>query len=501
MTAIDECTFAVVDVETTGIDANHHRIVEIAVLTCDWTGAVVERFETLVHPDDAGLTGARADMLAEAPAFADVAGDILARLAGGVVAGHNVSFDLRFIDAELARLGLRLPSHSYVCTRDLATLLGCDVANRTLAALCVYFGVAFDRWHTAADDTTATAAVLASLLSRATGYGRIQLSAIESRWSGSGLDWPELPTGGPVLVRDVVRWPPAGDQPGSRRAKEASFRRLGKGPASPSGAVVVSEPANDEVPARSASELWWQGDFRGLEGITQLQDIVVPAFRTNNDPELITALLALADLLRRHGGRDAEVRASFEEAYGVAAAGGDGQVLDTVVEGWWAYLATLRDVDGMVHLMGLSDRGPARARAQVIASRGEEPAVAEQLARGAVAALAGPGGPTGPSGPGRRGDGDAAGRMLVILAEILETAGQRTDAEALIEEAWAAGSQSTAVLDRLSRHLEQSDDAARALEVCARALAHPTDPNLIETLRKRHRRCQERLARSATLFG
>jgi hypothetical protein len=125
-----------------------------------------------------------------------------------------------------------------------------------------------------------------------------------------------------------------------------------------------------------------------------------------------------------------------------------------------------------------------------MASRSEEPAVAERLARGAIAALA-----------GGLCHGDADGRMLVLLAETLDTAGRQPEALALVEEAWANGSQSTAILDRLSRHLEQSDDHARAVEVCARALAHPTDPNLVDTLRKRHRRCQERLARSATLFG
>jgi DNA polymerase III epsilon subunit-like protein len=481
---IDGCNFAVVDVETTGIDAGRHRIVEVAVFTCDWTGSVVDRYETLVRADDVAPTGTRAEMLAEAPTFADVAGDISVRLAGAVVAGHNVSFDLRFIDAELGRLGVRLPSHSYVCTRDLATLLGCDVANRTLAALCVYFGVTFERWHTAADDAAATAAVLAHLLARATSFGRVGLNSIESRWSGLGFDWPELPSGGRVLVRDAARWPPGGDQPGSRRAKEASFRRLGEGPASPSGAVVLSESDDDEPARLSASELWWQGDFRGLEGITQLQDVVLPAFRFNADPELIAALLALADLLRRHGGRDAEVRATFEESYGLAA--DDAGALDAVVDQWWAYLAALRDIDGMVRLIGLSDRGADRVRAHVILSRGEEPAVAEQLARGAVAAL---------------GDGESGGRMLAVLAETLELTGREAEAIALMEAEWTSGSQSSAVLDYLSRHLEQCDEHARAVEVCARALAHPADANLIDTLRKRHRRCQERLARSATLFG
>src|SRR5258708_26575119 len=117
--------------------ARAHHIIEVAVLTCDWTGQVLDRFETLVRPDGLAPTDNRAEMLAEAPGFAEIAGDLLACFSGRVVAGHNVSLALRFIDFELARIRASLPRPPYVCTRELATLLGCDVPNLTFAALCV----------------------------------------------------------------------------------------------------------------------------------------------------------------------------------------------------------------------------------------------------------------------------------------------------------------------------------------------------------------------------
>ena len=512
----DECTFAVIDVETTGIDASRHRIIEVAVLTCDWTGKVLERFETLVRPEG-DAAGGRAEMLEDAPAFTDIAGEVVTRLANHVVAGHNVSFDLRFLDAELARLGARLPSHSYVCTRELATVLGCDVANRTLASLCVYFGVPFDRWHTAADDTAATASVLAGLLARAAGFGRVELASVDCRWSGFGSEWPALPTGGRLLARDTDRWPPGGDQPGSRRAKEASFRRLGEGPESPSGAVVSgvsgddvaraddagdeagagagsSEADGDATPRRSANEVWWQGDFRGLEGITQLQDVVLPAFRDNDDPELAKALMAMADLLRRHGGRDAEVRATLSEAYEAGLRRGDWAGLVLLVDQWWAYLAALRDTDGLVELLLRCADSPMlgdpieRLRTQIVRSRGTEPLVADQLARRAITALA------------AGGQQERAWDALALLVDTLD----ETEGLALLEEAWTSGCQSPAILDRLSDRLERAARYEAAAEVCARGLATPASPGtggVVETLRKRHRRCQQRLAEEATLFG
>ena len=498
---IDECTFAVVDVETTGIDAGRDRIVEVAVLTCDCAGTVLDRFETLVRPVELAPTGPRAEMLAEAPPFAEVAGEVLSRLATGVVAGHNVSFDLRFLDSELGRIGAHLPTHRYVCTRELATVLGCDVTNRTLAALCAYFDIEFSRWHTAADDTAATAAVLRALLDRARGYGRVHLDGIVSVWSGMGGQWPVLASTGRLLARDPQRWPPAGDQPGSRRAKEPSFRRLGEGPASPSGAQVIGDTAGTADVEWSASERWWQGDLRGLDGIKELEAVIVPAFRATDDPELAAALLALADLLRRHGGRDSEVRATFAEAYGAAARRNDIDTLNLLVDRWSAYLATLRDTTGQVALLLRCSHDPritspvARLNAEVARSFKAEPAVSQRLAHEAMAALRA-------SDVGE--DRDAEWDVLAGFVGTLEQAGYSAEADALIERAWAAGCDAPQLLEPFSRRLEQAQDYARAAEVCGRVLRSPTgrvNPALMVVVRKRHRRCQEKLARAQTLFG
>jgi DNA polymerase-3 subunit epsilon len=497
----DQCTFAVVDVETTGIDAASNRMVEIAVVTCDWTGSVQDRFETLVRPDGE-LSGGRAEMLADAPTFAEVAGDVVRRLRDHVVAGHNVSFDLRFIESELARLGTHLPSQPYVCTRELATVLGCDVANRTLASLCVYFDVPFERWHTAAEDASATATVMARLLDRAARFGRVDLAAVDCRWNGFGAEWPELAASGRLLVRDVARWPPTGDQPGSRRATEPSFRRLGEGPESRSGTVVTDAdgdwdvPEAAEPPALTANEVWWEGDFRGLEGLAQLQDIVVPAFKANDDPELLAALVGLADLLRRHGGRDAEVRATLEEAYLVGLRRRDWAGLRRLVHEWWSYLASLRDVDGLVALLVRVAAEPALGdpiemlRAQMTKSKASEPLVADDLVRRAVAVLS-------------EGDGPPA-LAWEALAVLVDSLDDGEESLAVMQTAFRSGCDALAILDRLSERLERAGRFEEAAEVCARGLGTAPAPEQLArltALRQRHRRCQQRLAQAATLFG
>lgn len=87
----------------------------------DLNGEILESFDTLVNPGrDVGPThvhGITAAMVASAPRFADVAGDLLAMIASGdVLAGHNLAFDLRFLKAELARMGVAWPDLQVFCS-------------------------------------------------------------------------------------------------------------------------------------------------------------------------------------------------------------------------------------------------------------------------------------------------------------------------------------------------------------------------------------------------
>ena len=71
-------------------------------------GAVVEEYETLIQPGrDPGpvhVHGITPEMLQSAPRFEEVAGDIATRLDGAVLVAHNISFDVRMLCQEAARL-------------------------------------------------------------------------------------------------------------------------------------------------------------------------------------------------------------------------------------------------------------------------------------------------------------------------------------------------------------------------------------------------------------
>jgi len=123
--------FAVVDVETTGRgQCPPERIVEIAAVRVDPDGTVRDEFDTLLRPDrpvTATWVHSIPDrLLADAPRFADVAGDLAALLEGATLVGHNADFDVGFLRAEFALAGLALPA--VACCAPCGLSGGCTPA-------------------------------------------------------------------------------------------------------------------------------------------------------------------------------------------------------------------------------------------------------------------------------------------------------------------------------------------------------------------------------------
>jgi DNA polymerase III subunit epsilon len=101
----------VLDVETTGLDASAgHRIIEIGCIEIFNRRTTGQKFHRYLNPEreiDAGalaVHGIDLTKLAQAPKFADIAADLLAFIGGAELIIHNASFDVGFLDAELARL-------------------------------------------------------------------------------------------------------------------------------------------------------------------------------------------------------------------------------------------------------------------------------------------------------------------------------------------------------------------------------------------------------------
>ena len=99
------------DTETTGINpSDGHRIIEIGALELMHHLPTGRKLHLYINPEreiDHGAVavhGITSEFLADKPVFADIADEFLAFIGSDLMVIHNASFDMAFINAELARL-------------------------------------------------------------------------------------------------------------------------------------------------------------------------------------------------------------------------------------------------------------------------------------------------------------------------------------------------------------------------------------------------------------
>jgi DNA polymerase III epsilon subunit family exonuclease len=166
--------FVVLDVETTGLQPSRQRIIEIGISRFS-EGDAASHWESLCHPERkvpayiVKLTGIDDDLLEAAPKFAEIAEAIVELLGDEVIVGHNVEFDLGFLNAELKRIDRAPVVNDRVDTLALATRLLPGLRKPTLAALAERLGVASvaPKRHRAGSDARVTGAVTIALIEQA----------------------------------------------------------------------------------------------------------------------------------------------------------------------------------------------------------------------------------------------------------------------------------------------------------------------------------------------
>jgi len=143
-----DAPLAIVDVETTGAHPAWDRVTEIAVVEVEG-GAVVSEWSTLVNPGESippaiqALTGITNAMVADAPAFEDLAADLHERLDGRIFVAHNARFDYGFLRHEFERAGLRFQART-LCTVKLSRRLYPEYARHNLNSLIDRHRLKFD---------------------------------------------------------------------------------------------------------------------------------------------------------------------------------------------------------------------------------------------------------------------------------------------------------------------------------------------------------------------
>jgi DNA polymerase III subunit epsilon len=166
-----ERPLAILDLETTGTDARVDRIVEVCVLLVRPNGQVEEWTRRLnpgipIPPGATAVHGITDADVAHAPAFEEVAPELLALLDGCDLCGFNLKrFDLRVLYAEFARVDRTLPLDGRAVVDPLEIFHAYERRDLS-AAVRFYCGRDHDGAHGAAADVRATAEVLDAMLTR-----------------------------------------------------------------------------------------------------------------------------------------------------------------------------------------------------------------------------------------------------------------------------------------------------------------------------------------------
>jgi DNA polymerase-3 subunit epsilon len=186
--------YAIVDIETTGGYADHHRITEIAIYHHNGV-EITDHFYTLINPGRripqfiTGLTGITSEMVSSAPPFQEVADDILRLLEGRVFVAHNAHFDYSFLKKEFEEAGITWQSKK-LCTVRLSRKIIPGLRSYSLGSLAESLGVDIRNRHRAGGDAEATAIIFSKLLNRdSEGY----IARSLNRNSGETILPPNLP--------------------------------------------------------------------------------------------------------------------------------------------------------------------------------------------------------------------------------------------------------------------------------------------------------------------
>ena len=180
-TPLAEVTFCVLDIETTGSDRGADMITEIGA-TRMRGGECLGTFATLVNPGRAiaptvtVLTGITDSMVAVAPRIESVLPTFVEFVGDAVIVGHNVNFDMAFLNQALVRDGYPRFTNVVVDTLPIARrLVREEVPDCRLGTLARRFRLVHKPTHRAFDDAMATADLLHLLLERAAGLGVLGL--------------------------------------------------------------------------------------------------------------------------------------------------------------------------------------------------------------------------------------------------------------------------------------------------------------------------------------
>ncbi len=165
--------YAFLDIETSGTDPEKDNIIEVgAVIAAQ--GEIIDRYSTLVYFNGKlparikRLTGISEEMLKDAPSLTDIEQSLLRFLGEMPLVGHNIAFDIAFLNRKLGRE----ITNPVLDTVDLVQFLLPQAASYRLEYLKDLLGLTSRPSHRALDDAETACSLFFKCLELVKGINR-----------------------------------------------------------------------------------------------------------------------------------------------------------------------------------------------------------------------------------------------------------------------------------------------------------------------------------------
>ena len=158
MGLIHEDIFVCIDCESTGLDPEKDRMIEVAAARFTFDH-VLQRFETLIDPEcdipqvSQDIHKISSEMLQGKPKVAQILPDLLKMINGHILVGHGIGFDIALIAAEAKRhqIPTQIEKQRFIDTLRMARLYGESPIN-SLERLRQHFNIEPEGAHRAMSD-------------------------------------------------------------------------------------------------------------------------------------------------------------------------------------------------------------------------------------------------------------------------------------------------------------------------------------------------------------
>ncbi|QTU82974.1 PolC-type DNA polymerase III [Carnobacteriaceae bacterium zg-C25] len=170
---LNQATYVVFDVETTGLSAIYDSIIELAAVKM-YKGNVIDTFEAFINPyrpltaTIISLTGITDAILREQGQDERVVMESFKAFTKDcILVAHNASFDMGFLNTTYRRLGIEEATNPVIDTLELSRVLHPELKSHRLNTLAKKYGVHLEQHHRAVFDSETTGHLLFAFLKEA----------------------------------------------------------------------------------------------------------------------------------------------------------------------------------------------------------------------------------------------------------------------------------------------------------------------------------------------